>query len=834
MRVEQLPAPSNNLTPTIQRNPGTALLSGAMNGSINPAAAAKEPKNDDLPVKKAFTAETPKLPTTAPIKKKTLQPNCRETQPRPSSLPSAGRDTQKKMTKAKWLWKFSRWRRLHRSLWDPQSLRPPKLTPDATTVQSRQREKADASANKNSLARSIRSMQLLTSTSESSPSPPSSKGKRCKAVHVYRTRRYRNQLLWYRILQHEKRLRAQRLAQQSIKTPSSADSSVRKGTSEYLDKPGLKYQREERKRSLPSARSFLVRKMSRRTKRKLWRRQLDSSSSDSPVSGSSASATPVCAHCMSSRGLGTRSCPTLTSDSFTSLKDTPSTNMKSALASPGQRCADKKRVTFSDFQEGPLFSHMQKTTKSPRPLKEVKFKDSPSAIQISETPSRSKSAVQKMRLPSTPHVCKKRSKSSTRRSATPKHKVQAKSISSIDLSLKGNSQSDTSKSPSKVSSSQCLASQMNHSQKFILQVTPSPKDPHQRKKKKKHGQNKPTSNTPAETTARMQAHPQAQFKTPSPRTSNIQPEYPLPSKAASSSTFKRPISARQGNLKIGHNCTRSTQTPFRRPDTPRPKSCPEFLKWKKVLELRDKMTRPTSRSLCSFQGHSSEEYADILPSPRQMFSDSSSLSIQFTQKHGHSSRPALDRENSSQRLEQSHHGKAAVLNKRMESQHLSTSSPSITLQIAQEQRSGSSSPELSQAILSAMRLFLSKQPAEAESTSFNSPCHPSPSPDTSASGGDARQRPVSQRTSLSGCQYFAVSIKPLELSPPLPFLSQDTCRPVEHRGPFWLVQEGGDNHTQSSPEQTLTEREINGQAAEPDAKKADKIKSASKSKRHTI
>ncbi|KAI2660171.1 Nitrogen regulation protein NtrY [Labeo rohita] len=109
------------------------------------------------------------------------------------------------------------------------------------------------------MTRSVRDQQLCSSGTDSSPSPSSTslqshRNLRTRTVHVHRSRRYRKQLQLYRMLSNNKRRR------QSHEKPNRL---------------------EDDQRDSPSSQSPpVIRAPPRKTSRRLWRRQLDSSSSD--------------------------------------------------------------------------------------------------------------------------------------------------------------------------------------------------------------------------------------------------------------------------------------------------------------------------------------------------------------------------------------------------------------------------------------------------------------------------------------------------------------------------------------------------------------------------
>ncbi|KAI7793452.1 hypothetical protein IRJ41_024974 [Triplophysa rosa] len=130
------------------------------------------------------------------------------------------------------------------------------------------RKASEVSTAPKSIACSIRDLQLCSS--DSSPSPlnrplESQDTRRRRPVH---TRRYRRQLEWYHTLSRNKRPQRLNLEGQRSQTT--------------LRMTGPSSHRKRRQRSSPSAQSppeFQT--PVRKTSRRLWRRQLDSSSSDS-------------------------------------------------------------------------------------------------------------------------------------------------------------------------------------------------------------------------------------------------------------------------------------------------------------------------------------------------------------------------------------------------------------------------------------------------------------------------------------------------------------------------------------------------------------------------
>ncbi|KAL7846554.1 hypothetical protein SRHO_G00215340 [Serrasalmus rhombeus] len=766
MRTKQRLNQKLKLTDTAGRRTPAALLSGAANANA-PSPVRKAQKNDDLAAKMTITSNTPEnrketnhnrqgsLSQALPTRERPPQPKRKGAQARKRSFTCLETEHHKRKIKPKWLWKLPQWRRLNRALRVP-SPRPLKMT------------------------------------------------------------------------------------------QSSADSFAVKGTPECLDHVGLTYQREKRKKSLLTARGLpATKKLSRKTRRKLWRRQLDSSSSDSPVSECSANATPLCARSMSSSSRGSLSCPV--SDTLTSPQGAPSTNIKPAPAKipsvlkkyansvsglKGQKKSEAASckladVSFLDITTSlGAFSPTQKTPKSPRTLKKVHFKDSPnpgdspcaSTTQISDKTSKLESTVSppsQSRLPSSCDVCKCK-KSSVRHpesSALTKHEVQVKT--SGDFELRRKLQLDKSDLFQKVSRPLQSVSMMIPSPKPVQRKTQRPKNPHQRKKGIKRVC-QTASNSPSQMVTRLQAQPQAQFKTVSPKRSEK-----LPASKATLNTFKWPCSASQENLKTisltpGDNCARRMRTPFRKPDTPRPKSCPEFLKWKKVLEQR---ARHAATSVSRCQGRSSEKNAELPTvvfgnltehSPEQSFNSCDSSIGKSTKKYSHTFRPALGDENS-YNVEQSHSGKGKITARQYSASDSATRTlpSSNSTQAAQKETiewsSSSSSPELTQAIFRSMKFIDCVQLEEAEHASISTACHGIPSPDSSAFGMDARQQSVSQRRSISGCMYYI--IEPLE--PTQPALDQDASLYLQ-LGPCRTSQGEGGDHTQPLIQQPLSEQEKNG------------------------
>lgn len=472
-----------------------------------------------------------------------------------------------------------------------------------------------------------------------------------------------------------------------------------------MDNLSLTYQRQKRKRSSPPGQSLpATKKSSRKTIRRPWCRQLDSSSSDSPVSECSASVTPVFARCMPSSSLGTtQSCL----DTVTSPQASSSTKMKSAKAkipAVAPQCGNdsllhppeqdlprqlyRKKVTFSAIKEqdkskaanstladvkcldirtnSAAFSSTQNTVKSPKTLKMVQFKDSSkpgdllraSDTQISDEACRSESAASptsRLKLPSTPHICKKKSVRHHRSSALTKLKVTAQTCGDLEVNRK----CQLVKSNLKSKASLQTASEMVPSPKSVLRETWRPKDPRQRKNGSRHVC-QTTSNNPSQAETRLQDHPQAQFKTASAARS----EKP-PSSKANLSTFKHPGWASHGNLKVtnlttGDNFTQRTQAPFRKPDPPRPKSSPPIPKWKKILQQRSE----SAKCVSNCQGQSSEKNAKL---PSVVFGNVAEHSSEqsfvlcncsmpiskFTQKHIHANMPSSGCGNSAN-TEQSH------------------------------------------------------------------------------------------------------------------------------------------------------------------------------------
>ncbi|XP_066507521.1 uncharacterized protein [Hoplias malabaricus] len=841
---QKLPQSFN--TETVGRSspwPGTA------NDNTHSSTATPR-KNYDLAAKMTVMPHSPgnnndhreKCSPSLPTSDRPPQPTSKGAELKPRGFACLDSDIHYKMN-PKWLWKLPQWRRFNRAL-RVASPRPVKRRPPASKKQIIQQGTEDVVVSTCPFARVVRNLQLRTSSSESSPSPLVTPKHR-QATNAYRTRRYLKQLKWYQALQDEKK-RTQKLDQQFSKmTRSPADSSVVKGTTKCpgLESLGLTYQRQKRKRGSPSERSLpATKKLSRKTSRKLWRRQLDSSSTDSPVSESSTGATPFHLRSMSFRSPDTLMCAA--SDTFASPQATSSTKKESALANiptVSQQCVnDSSDSSLRELKESGVarcpvsrlkivdvstssgtFSPTH-DTKSP---KTVRFKDFPnpgdsppaSASRISDDAKSFVFSPSHLRLPSTPHVskCKTKSARPPKNPALVKYKAQLNTSSDLEV----NEKHQPRKSDLALTSPHPLqsTSEMIPSLRPTWRGAQRVKDPHQIKKNIKDVC-QITSNNPSQTATRLQAHPQAQFKTPSLKRS----EKASASKATVS-TIKWPCSASQGSLKTvnltpGYNCAGWMQTPFRKPDTPRPKSCPEFLKWKKVLKQRTESTRQASRSVSICQGHSVQKKAGLHsqvfgnlsePSPEQSLklSDRSVSNSKFTQECGvktpeiqYSGGDTLTHSG----LLSSNSVPAAAPKAAVEQLQLKIPCPSPTLQIIQEQSSSSSNPEITQATFGSMKPFRGVQQGEAEDTSTDTTWHPGPSPDSSAFSVNASQ--MSARTSLSGDKcYIFKQMELTQLSH-----SQDTSRLVQVVPvPCRLPQGGGGIHTQP-----LSEPEKSGRASE--------------------
>ncbi|XP_026129941.1 uncharacterized protein LOC113110138 [Carassius auratus] len=142
------------------------------------------------------------------------------------------------------------------------------------------RNRSEDSMIRKPMTRCVRDLQLCSSGTDSSPSPSSTsltsrRSLRTRPVHAHRSRRYRRQLQLYRMLSNIRRRRRSREGQSS-----PAESSCVKGSSEIQD---------DGRDSSSTQNPPVIRPPPRKTSRRLWRRQLDSSSSDnSPMTANTA------------------------------------------------------------------------------------------------------------------------------------------------------------------------------------------------------------------------------------------------------------------------------------------------------------------------------------------------------------------------------------------------------------------------------------------------------------------------------------------------------------------------------------------------------------------
>ncbi|KAF4108602.1 uncharacterized protein LOC131548542 [Onychostoma macrolepis] len=139
------------------------------------------------------------------------------------------------------------------------------------------RNRSEDSNSPKPMTRSVRDLQLCSSGTDSSPSPSSTSLKshrslRTRPVHMHRRRRYKKQLQLYRMLSNNRRRRQSDEKPHMLEGQSSpAASTCVKGSSEIQD---------DHKDSSSTQSPPVIRAPPRKTSRRLWRRQLDSSSSD--------------------------------------------------------------------------------------------------------------------------------------------------------------------------------------------------------------------------------------------------------------------------------------------------------------------------------------------------------------------------------------------------------------------------------------------------------------------------------------------------------------------------------------------------------------------------
>ncbi|KAL2087717.1 hypothetical protein ACEWY4_016545 [Coilia grayii] len=166
-----------------------------------------------------------------------------------------------------------------------------------------------------SVAHSVRSLQLCSSNSDSSPSPPPATLPYRRTAPSFRTRRYWNQLERYKTLRGEKKLqhhknKLEQLCQSSRKSAGGEASSAAAQADGLSCSQegcpvagGVMFQAVKRKRSPHSERALAeVSFVPLKTTRRSWRRHLDSSSSSSSSGSSSppsltATPAPDCRQC---------------------------------------------------------------------------------------------------------------------------------------------------------------------------------------------------------------------------------------------------------------------------------------------------------------------------------------------------------------------------------------------------------------------------------------------------------------------------------------------------------------------------------------------------------
>ncbi|XP_062384586.1 uncharacterized protein LOC134071763 [Sardina pilchardus] len=157
---------------------------------------------------------------------------------------------------------------------------------------------SDANNAGESVVHSVRSLQLCSSSSESSPSPTGTLPYR-RTTPTFRTRRYRNQLEWYKTLRSEMKLRHHKKSLEQLyhKNKKLARGAKSSGTAQAdgpsgsqalrpvdQDATSLQTGSEAKRKRSPRSEQALteVSHVPIKTTRRSWRRQLDSSSSNSP------------------------------------------------------------------------------------------------------------------------------------------------------------------------------------------------------------------------------------------------------------------------------------------------------------------------------------------------------------------------------------------------------------------------------------------------------------------------------------------------------------------------------------------------------------------------
>ncbi|XP_041753736.1 mucin-5AC isoform X2 [Coregonus clupeaformis] len=160
-----------------------------------------------------------------------------------------------------------------------------------------------------SLSRAVRDLQLLSSSSDDEDSESPSESQFRSTTPAYLTRRYQNSLKWYQVVRSEKKTKhhKERLDQLCYKEASDESNAetgpsgvqarhtapLGAGEGRSVCKP---YQGGKRRRSPLSEKGCLPPNQVRRWDRRSWRRQLDSSASDSPASDGSVMLSPPYTH----------------------------------------------------------------------------------------------------------------------------------------------------------------------------------------------------------------------------------------------------------------------------------------------------------------------------------------------------------------------------------------------------------------------------------------------------------------------------------------------------------------------------------------------------------
>lgn len=493
------------------------------------------------------------------------------------------------------------------------------------------------------------------------------------------------------------------------------------GATEHLDNLSFTYQTKKRKTFSPPARKPSETTFPRKTNYSLLHRQLGSSSSFGSL-GTQALTT-------------SQTAPSKKSDFAEAETLAPADKCvaNDSTCTPDQALPTHHREnstisSASEVQKHPKSGNQVRINRnvsvtkdtlksSSGSLKGEKFTDlsTPgiSTIQISDVVSESNCTVSSQpqsNRPSTPYVCKSNKKLTRcpRSSAPTKQQLQSENLNGPEKNWEF--QTDKSDMMSEIS---LCASRVARS---------SDSDSHETKQGFRQI-SRTASDSPLQKEMRSEASPQVLFKTPTP----IRSAKP-PACKRTQRTFKcQESSASLDNLRP------PTQTPFQKPDTPRPKSCPESLKWKKALEQR----------------FTNRKHGGVGISDDQRWNRSS----QLFSLHGHgnksdSKRGNIDRQESAPSIQ------SPVDWIRQEKPNISHA------HATPDQPSSTSSPELTQAIFSAMSFFMGIPHVESEVSSISINCYPSPNSDSSPFGLQTSQ--ISrQRANISGYQHHGDVLEPV-------------------------------------------------------------------------